>query len=94
MFKNQLPRVVFVGTSRSIFPTFSCIAVASYYVDRGPSFGLPPVWATKMNPPKESLFESLERRKLGPVRYARFLLLFMTLGKLVVDTAIFIHTDR
>ena len=35
---------------------------------RGPAFGVPPVWAAKPNPPKESLFETLERLAPGPLR--------------------------
>lgn len=34
------------------------------FVGRGPAFEVPPVWAAKPNPPRESLFESLERLNL------------------------------
>lgn len=49
--------------------TFVASVHADVGLDRGPAFGLPPVWASKLNPPRESIFESLERRAPGPLRY-------------------------
>ncbi|CAM9935349.1 unnamed protein product [Ectocarpus sp. 4 AP-2014] len=40
---------------------FASLELALLKMHRGPAFELPSVWAAKPNPPKESLFESLER---------------------------------
>eukprot|EP00903_Cladosiphon_okamuranus_P009129 g8722.t1 len=45
------------------------LELALLKMHRGPAFEVPSVWAAKPNPPKESLFESLERRRLSePLR--------------------------
>eukprot|EP00752_Nemacystus_decipiens_P005224 g4742.t2 len=43
---------------------FASLELALLKMHRGPAFEVPSVWAAKPNPPKESLFESLERRRL------------------------------
>ncbi|CAM9617164.1 unnamed protein product, partial [Hapterophycus canaliculatus] len=63
--KTVLGRAIQGGDSGhdSSEDAFASLELALLKMHRGPAFELPSVWAAKPNPPKESLFEFLERRK-------------------------------
>ncbi|CAM9914941.1 unnamed protein product, partial [Laminaria digitata] len=44
---------------------YASLELALLKMCKGPAFGVPPVWAAKPNPPKENLFETLERLAVG-----------------------------